>query len=86
MTGPYGAWLAVGLLSVFALVLLHRPLGRFFRLLVRSSLCLGALALFSQMGHLIGVTLGVNWINALILGALGVPGFGLLLMLQWVLR
>ncbi len=44
------------------------------------------LALFSQVGQFIGVSLGVNLVNALILGVLGVPGFGLLLMLQWVLR
>ena len=43
------------------------------------------LALFSQVGQFIGVSLGVNLVNALILGVLGVPGFGLLLMLQWVL-
>lgn len=89
MTGsqlPYAPWVAVGTLVFFALVLLHRPLGRLIRLLVRSSLGLGVLALFSQVGHLIGVSLGVNWVNALVLGALGVPGFGLLLLLQWTLR
>ena len=43
---------------------------------------LAALALLNQ----IGLGLGVNLVNALILGVLGVPGLGLLLMLQWVLR
>ena len=47
---------------------------------------LAVLALFSQVGHLIGVSLGVNLVNALVLGLLGIPGFGLLLLLQWVLR
>ena len=47
---------------------------------------LTVLALFSRVSHLIGVTLGVNPVNALVLGLLGVPGFGLLLLLQWVLR
>ena len=49
-------------------------------------LLLAALALFSSVGHYIGVNLGVNLVNALVLGVLGVPGFGLLLMLQWALR
>ena len=62
--------------------LLHRPLGRLLRLAVRSSVGLAALALLNQ----IGLGLGVNLVNALILGVLGVPGLGLLLMLQWVLR
>ena len=62
--------------------LLRRPLGRLLRLAVRSSVGLAALALLNQ----IGLGLGVNLVNALILGVLGVPGLGLLLMLQWVLR
>ena len=61
-------------------------ISRLLRLAFRSSVGLAALALFSQVGHLIGVRLGVNLVNALVLGLLGVPGFGLLLMLQWALR
>ena len=49
-------------------------------------LLLAVLALFSQVSPLIGVSLGVNPVNALVLGVLGAPGFGLLLMLQWALR
>ena len=66
--------------------LLRRPLGQLLRLAVRSSVGLAVLALFSQVSPLIGVSLGVNPINALVLGVLGAPGFGLLLMLQWALR
>ena len=69
-----------------ALALFHRPLGCLLRLAVRSSVGLAVLALFSSVGHYIGVNLGVNLVNALVLGVLGVPGFGLLLMLQWALR
>ena len=32
-----------------------------------------------------GIRLGLNVFNALFIGVLGVPGFGLLLLLQWVL-
>ena len=67
-------------------LLLRRPAARLLRLALRSSVGLAALALFSQVGRLIGVELGVNLINALVLGVLGAPGFGLLLMLQWALR
>lgn len=58
---------------------------RLFRLALRSSAWLAALWLFSQVGQLIGVRLGVNLVNALVLGILGAPGLGLLLMLQWML-
>lgn len=86
MTAPDVPWLAVALLALSILALLHRPLGRLLRLAARSAVGLAVLSLFSQVGQFIGVSLGVNLVNALILGVLGVPGFGLLLMLQWVLR
>ena len=86
MTAPDVPWLAVALLALSILALLHRPLGSLLRLAARSAVGLAVLALFSQVGQFIGVSLGVNLVNALILGVLGVPGFGLLLMLQWVLR
>ena len=82
----YMAWCLAGLLLCAALLLLRRPAARLLRLVLRSSVGLAALALFSQVGHLLGVQLGVNFINALVLGLLGAPGFGLLLMLQWALR
>lgn len=88
MSGPgaYTAWGVAGLLLCTALLLLRRPLAQLVRLVLRSSVGLAVLALFSQVGHLAGISLGVNLVNALVLGLLGVPGFGLLLMLQWVLR
>ena len=88
MTGlpDYAAWSMAGLLLCAALLLLRRPLAQLIRLGVRSSVGLAALALFSQVGQLLGISLGVNLVNALVLGLLGVPGFGLLLMLQWALR
>lgn len=86
MTVASTPWLALGLLLLAGLALLRRPLGQLLRLAVRSSVGLAVLALFSQVSPLIGVSLGVNPINALVLGVLGAPGFGLLLMLQWALR
>lgn len=82
----YMAWCLAGLLLCAALFLLRRPAARLLRLALRSSVGLAVLALFSRVGQLIGVSLGVNLVNALVLGLLGAPGFGLLLLLQWVLR
>lgn len=82
----YAAWALAGLLLCAALFLLRWPLAQLIRLALRSSVGLAVLALFSQFGQLLGISLGVNLVNALVLGLLGVPGFGLLLMLQWALR
>ena len=65
-------WLLGSLGLVIALSLLKRPLSGLLRLL--------------GVGQFFGAGLGINLINALTLGVLGVPGFGLLLMLRWVLR
>lgn len=68
------------------LLLFRKPIGSLLRLLGRTVAGLCALAVFAPVGSLLGAGLGVNLLNALVLGALGVPGFGLLLMLRWVLR
>ena len=60
-----------------------RGAGRFT---VRAGLGLGVLGLFSGFWESIGVSLGVNLVNGLLLGVLGAPGFGLLLMLNWLVR
>lgn len=79
--------LVFGLVAVLAvLVIFRRPLKGLLKLLGRTAAGLAGLFAFSHIGGLIGVTLGVNLLNALVLGVLGVPGFGLLLMLNWVLR
>ncbi len=78
-------WLLVGLLTVGVLALLGRPLKYLLSLGLRTGVGLAALAVFSPVGGLIGVSLGVNLANALVMGLLGVPGFGLLLMLNWAL-
>ena len=84
MTG-WGWWAAAGA-AVLALVLFRRPLESLCRLAVRSGLGLVFLWLFQGLGGLLGVRLGVNLLNSLILGALGAPGFALLLLVQWAVR
>ena len=78
---------ALIVLGVFALlILLRRPLGRLGRLAFRSGVGLAFLWLIKGVTPLVGVSLGVNLFNAVVLGVLGVPGFALLMMAQWALR
>lgn len=79
-------WVVGGLILVIALVALQKPLKWLGRLIARTGVGLAVLLGVSQVGGFIGVTLGVNLMNALVLGVLGIPGFGLLLMLNWALR
>ena len=86
MTGMTAAvpWAAAGLLLFSLVLVLHRPLFFLLRLALRSSAWLAFLAVLRQIGGAVGISLGVNLGNALVLGLLGVPGFGLLLMLHWL--
>lgn len=79
-------WLLGSLGVVMAVALLRRPLGSLLRLTGRAGLGLCFLTVFAPIGQFLGAGLGVNLFNALILGVLGAPGFGLLLLLNWALR
>ena len=46
---------------------------------------LGALALLNATSQLTGLSLGFNLFNGLVVGILGVPGLGLLLLARWTL-
>ena len=45
---------------------------------------LAALFLLNFFGSAIGITLGLNWINALVIGVAGFPGLVLLLLLKYL--
>lgn len=79
-----GLWLLLTVAALAALVFLRRPLGLLLRLLARSALGLGGIWLFNLAGGLIGVQVGMNLFTALAVGLLGLPGLGLLLLLQCV--
>lgn len=82
--GPVGLWTAAVLAGAVVLAVLHRPLGAVARLAARSLAGLGGIWLFNLAGGLIGVQVGVNLLTAVTAGLLGLPGFGLLLLLQCI--
>lgn len=85
MTAPQLLWLGGGFLALILLILLRRPLGRLLRLGGRSAVALAVLAALGQIAPLAAILPGANLTNALVMGTLGLPGFGLLLMVQWLL-
>lgn len=76
-------WLLAVLAGAFAVVIFRKPLGKLLKIVVKTAAGLCFLAFFSHVGGAVGVNLGVNLVNALVLALLGVPGFGLLLILNW---
>ena len=79
----------VGILAVFFLIALIRvfsaPLKLALKLLANTALGFLALWAVSLTSGLTGIALGLNLWNALVIGILGLPGFALLLLVQWVL-
>ena len=77
--------LAVLLILAVLPVLRAAPLRQITRAGANSLLGLGALLLVNLTAPLTGVSLGFNLFAALVTLVLGVPGLGLLLLVQWVL-
>lgn len=78
-------WITGGLLAAAALTFFRQPLEWLLGLFLRTGAGLALLWVLGSAGGLLGIRLGVNLANALVLGLLGAPGFGLLLMMNWVL-
>lgn len=71
---------AVALLRVFS-----TPLRLALKLLMNTLLGFLALWAVNLTAGVTGIALGLNLWNALVIGVLGLPGFVLLLLVQWVL-
>ena len=72
--------------GIILLLLLHHLFGGLLHIFLRTGCSFLFLSLLSRIPILSCIALGVNPINALVLGILGIPGFGLLLMLRWMLQ
>ena len=71
-------------LAVVVLRVFHTPLKLLLRVFFNTLLGFGALALLNLTSSLTGISLGLNVLNAVVIGILGVPGLGLLLLTQWI--
>ncbi len=81
--------IALGLTLLFLVVVCLRlfaaPLKLALKVVFNSALGFGALWLLNLTTAVTDLSLGLNIFNAAVIGILGVPGFGLLLLVQWVL-
>jgi len=83
MDGDVLRWLLAAVCAVIGLRLLRTPLKWGLRLLLHSGAGLLGLMLFNFFGTQLGITLGVNFTNALVVGLLGPAGLAVLLFLRW---
>ena len=85
---PPGEVIAALLAGFFLIALLRvfqAPLKVAVKLLANTLLGFLALWAVNLTSGITGLTLGLNLWNALVIGILGLPGFGLLLLVHWVL-
>lgn len=81
--------IALGLVLLFLIVVCIRlfaaPLKLALKVLINAVLGFGAVWLLNLTTAVSELSLGLNIFNAVIIGILGLPGFCLLLLVQWVL-
>ena len=75
-----GGFFLIALIRVF-----RTPLRLALRILANTLLGFLALWAVNLTAAVTGISLGLNIWNALVIGVLGLPGFVLLLLVQWVL-
>lgn len=75
-----------GLVVLFFLSkIFFRPLKIVFRVLLQMVAGGAIIFLFNLAGGILGFTIGLNFISAIVVGVMGFPGLGMLAVLQYVL-
>ena len=72
-------------LVLLCVAIFKKPVGCLLRLFVNTLGGFIALFVLNFLGAFIGISLGVNWTNAVIVGIFGLPGVGFLLIFQLLL-
>ena len=78
--------LAGVLLLLLSAKALSAPVRVALRAMLNTILGFGALILLNATESFTGLSLGLNFFNAVVVAVLGVPGLGFLLLVQWVLN
>lgn len=73
------------ILLVIFIKIFKTPLKLLLKLLFNTIGGFIALMALNFFGSFIGISIGLNWVNAIIVGIFGLPGIGLLLILQLIL-
>ncbi|MDR3278741.1 MAG: pro-sigmaK processing inhibitor BofA family protein [Oscillospiraceae bacterium] len=72
-------------LALILISILKAPIKLLFKLILNTAVGFLALFAINYAGALFGVHLAVNWVNAVMIGVLGIPGAALVFLLSWAL-
>ena len=84
LSSVFTAIIAVAAFVIF-FKLIRKPVRLLLRLFFNTLLGFVALFLLNFFGGFIGISLGLNWLNAVVVGVFGLPGLAVLLILQGLL-
>ena len=80
------AIIVIAVIAVFLILkLLTAPIRFAAKMLINALVGFVVLFLLNFVGGIVGLSLGINWFNALIVGIFGAPGVVLLLLLKYLL-
>lgn len=81
--------IGIVILAVIAVILviklLSAPIRWMGKMLINALVGFVALFFLNFAGSIFGLSLGINWFNAIVVGAFGAPGVVLLLLLKYLL-
>ena len=80
------AIIVIAVIAVFFIfMLLTAPIRFAAKMLINALVGFVVLFLLNFVGGIVGLSLGINWFNALVVGIFGAPGVVLLLLLKYLL-
>lgn len=80
------AIIVIAVIAVFLILkLLTAPIRFAAKMLINALVGFVVLFLLNFAGGIVGLSLGINWFNALVVGIFGAPGVVLLLLLKYLL-
>ena len=80
------AIIVIAVIAVFLILkLLTAPIRFAAKMLINALVGFVVLFLLNFVGGIVGLSLGINWFNALVVGIFGAPGVVLLLLLKYLL-
>ena len=80
----YWLWMAIAGLGLFAILFFNRQISAAFKVLRNAGLGIVGIVACNMLLSPMGVAVGVNVLTVFIVGVLGVPGFFLLYLTQWM--
>ena len=80
------AIIVIAVIAVFLILkLLTAPIRFAAKMLINALVGFVVQVLLNFVGGIVGLSLGINWFNALVVGIFGAPGVVLLLLLKYLL-